>query len=153
MTATTQQRPLPAGIAGLTSIERGLGSERHQAAPSGTLIIGQGIQVKGQIESCRSLIVEGRVEASVAAESIQVLKGGLFNGTAEVERADIAGTFEGTLTVSGQLAIRANGRASGRVRYDRLSVEGGGEISGDVAVRDDAEAPAKRAKKVKGRLT
>jgi cytoskeletal protein CcmA (bactofilin family) len=136
----------------LAQIERGPRSDRREATPSGTLIIGQGIQVKGEIESCQSLIVEGRVEASVTAESLQVLKGGLFKGTAEVERADIAGTFEGTLTVHGQLGIKANGRASGRVRYGRITVEGGGEISGDVATGADADAPVKKSKRAQDRL-
>ncbi len=145
MTISTQQRPLPAGVVGLSQIARGLRSERREATPSGTLIIGRDIQVKGEIKSCQSLIVEGRVEASLAAEALHVLNGGLFKGSAEVERADIAGTFEGTLTVRGQLSIKANGRVSGRIRYARINIEAGGEIAGEVAVDAEAgaEAPAK----------
>ncbi len=142
MTISTQQRPLPAGVVGLSQIERGLRSERREATPSGTLIIGRDIQVKGEIESCQSLIVEGRVEASLAAEALQVLNGGLFKGSAEVERADIAGTFEGKLTVRGQLSIKANGRASGRIRYARINIEAGGEIAGEVATDPEAGAEA-----------
>ncbi len=134
MTISTQQRPLPVGVVGLSQIERDPRSASREATPSGTLIIGRDIQVKGEIESCQSLIVEGRVEASLAAETLHVLNGGLFKGSAEVERADIAGTFEGTLTVRGQLAIKANGRASGRIRYARINIEAGGEIAGEVAV-------------------
>ena len=139
MTTSTQQRPLPAGVVGLSQIEHGPRSERREATPSGTLIIGRDIRVKGQIESCQSLIVEGRVEASLAAETLHVLNDGLFKGSAEVERADIAGTFEGTLTVRGQLSIKANGRVSGRVRYARINIEAGGEIAGEVAVGAEAE--------------
>ncbi len=142
MTISTQQRPLPAGVVGLSQIERGLRSERREATPSGTLIIGRDIQVKGEIESCQSLIVEGRVEASLAAEALQVLNGGLFKGSAEVERADIAGTFEGKLTVRGQLTIKASGRASGRIRYARINIETGGEIAGEVAGGTEAGAAA-----------
>ncbi|MCH9000537.1 MAG: polymer-forming cytoskeletal protein [Proteobacteria bacterium] len=140
MTTSIQQRPLPAGVVGLSQIARGPRSERREATPSGTLIIGRDIRVKGEIESCQSLIVEGRVEASLAAEALHVLNGGRFKGSAEVERADIAGTFEGTLTVRGRLSIKASGRVSGRVRYARINIEAGGEIAGEVAV--DAEAGA-----------
>ncbi len=147
MTISTQQRPLPAGVVGLSQIARGLRSERREATPSGTLIIGRDIQVKGEIASCQSLIVEGRVEASLAAESLQVLNGGRFKGSAEVERADIAGTFEGTLTVRGQLSIKANGRASGRIRYASIRIEAGGEIAGEVAVGAEAGAEAGAAAK------
>ena len=150
MTISTQQRALPAGVVGLSQIAHGPRSERREATPSGTLIIGRDIQVKGEIASCQSLIVEGRVEASLVAESLQVLNGGLFKGSAEVERADIAGTFEGTLTVRGELAIKASGRATGTIRYERIRIETGGEIAGQVAVGAETEpaakAPAKRKK-------
>ncbi len=147
MTISTQQRPLPAGVVGLSQIERGPLSERREATPSGTLIIGRDIQVKGEIKSCQSLTVEGRVEASLATEALHVLNGGLFKGSAEVERADIAGTFEGTLTVRGQLSIKANGRVSGRIRYARINIEAGGEIAGEVAVGAEAEDAAKAKRK------
>ena len=156
MTLSTSQRPLPAGVVGLSQGDRGLRQERREAAPSGTLLVGQAIKVKGQIESCENLVVEGRVEAAFAAKSLSVLKGGLFKGTAEVDKADIAGTFEGTLTVHGTLSIKGSGTATGRIRYQRITIDGGGEIAGDVAVgaqaaggtEEGAEAviPAKRKK-------
>lgn len=141
MTTSSQQsgRPLPAGVVGLSSIDRGQRTERRDAAPSGTLLVGQGIQVKGQIEACQTLVVEGRVEAALAANALDVLKGGLFQGTAEVEKAVIAGTFDGDLTVRDQLTIKAGGRASGKIRYGRVTIETGGEISGDVATSQDDE--------------
>ncbi len=152
MTISTQQRPLPAGVIGLSQIARAQRSERREATPSGTLIIGRDIQVKGQIESCQNLIVEGRVEASLAAEALSVLNAGLFKGSAEVERADIAGTFEGTLTVRGQLSIKANGRVSGRIRYARINIEAGGEIAGEVAVGAAGEDAGEDAAGAKGHV-
>ncbi len=150
MTLSTSQRSLPSGVVGLSHADRGLRQERREAAPSGTLLVGQAIKVKGQIESCQNLIVEGRVEASLAAQSLTVLKGGLFKGTAEVDKADIAGTVEGTLTVCGTLAIKGSGKATGRIRYQRITIEGGGEIAGDVSVGGEQEeaaaAPARRKK-------
>ncbi len=152
MTLSTLQRPLPSGVVGLSHADRGSRQERREAAPGGTLLVGQAIKVKGQIESCQNLVVEGRVEAELAAKSLCVLKGGLFKGTAEVDKADIAGSFEGTLTVHGALAIKGSGTATGRIRYQRITIEGGGEIAGDVSVgaeavdEVDAAAPVKRKK-------
>ncbi|MFQ5773056.1 MAG: polymer-forming cytoskeletal protein [Kiloniellaceae bacterium] len=139
---TTGKRPLPKGVVGISPVGSAPPGARPESAPRGTLIVGQGIQVKGEVESCRTLVVEGRVEASLKAEALEVLKGGLFKGTAEVERAEIAGAVEGALAVRGQLAITATGRASGRIRYARIAIEAGGEISGDVAVASAAEAEA-----------
>ena len=61
------------------------------------------IQVKGKIECCQRLTVEGHVEAAMAAETLEVLAKGLFEGTAEVDNADIAGTFDGVLIVREQM--------------------------------------------------
>ncbi|MHA1152797.1 MAG: bactofilin family protein [Alphaproteobacteria bacterium] len=152
MTLSTSQRPLPAGVVGLSQAGRGPRQERREAAASGTLLVGQAIKIKGQIESCHNLVVEGRVEAELTAKALSVLKGGLFKGTAEVDKADIAGTFEGTLTVHGMLSIKGDGKATGHIRYQRITIEGGGEISGDVeigtevAVGAAAVTPAKRNK-------
>ena len=148
MTLSIQQRPLPAGVIGLPASGPGPRQERREALPSGTLIVGQAIKFKGQIESCQNLVVEGRVEASLAAQSLTVLKGGLFKGTATVDKADIAGHFEGNLTVRGQLSIMGSGRAAGHIRYERIKIEGGGEIVGDVAVgaEEAVAAPVKRKK-------
>jgi cytoskeletal protein CcmA (bactofilin family) len=148
MTITTTQRSLPSGVVGLSHADRGPRQEHREAASSGTLLVGQAIKVKGQIESCQNLVVEGRVEAELAAESLSVLKGGLVKGTAKVDRAEIAGTFEGTLTVQGTLAIKSGGKATGCIRYQRIKIESGGEIAGDVAVCAQAEDEAEDAAKV-----
>ncbi len=148
MTFSTMQRSLPSGVVGLSHPDRGPRQERREAAPSGTLLVGQAIKVTGQIESCEHLVVEGQVEAELTAKSLSVLKGGLFTGTAEVAGAEIAGSVEGTLTVHGTLTIKGSGRATGHIRYERIIIEGGGEIAGDVAVgaEEQAAAPAKRKK-------
>ncbi len=148
MTLSPSQRSLPSGVVGLSHADRGPRQERREAAPSGTLLVGQAIKFKGQIESCQNLIVEGRVEASLAAQSLTVLKGGLFKGTAEVDKADIAGSFEGTLTVRGQLSIKGSGKDTGRIRYERITIEGGGEIAGEVSLgaEEAVAAPTKRKK-------
>jgi len=129
---TGGQRPLPPGVVGLSTLERAQRSERRDNAPSGTLIVGEGIQVKGKIECCQRLTVEGHVEAAMAAETLEVLAKGLFEGTAEVDNADIAGAFDGVLIVRGQLTIKESGRVSGTIRYGRILIEAGGEISGEI---------------------
>ncbi len=153
MTLSTLQRSLPSGVVGLTHPDRGLRQERREAAPSGSLLVGRAIKVTGQIESCEHLVVEGRVEAELTAKSLSVLKGGLFKGTAEVDRAEVAGSVEGTLTVHGTLSIKGSGKATGRIRYERIIIEGGGEIAGDVAVgAEDAAAAPALAKRKKGHV-
>lgn len=100
----------------------------------GVLVIGREIEVKGEINSCQTLVVEGRLEAAVEVGSLQLAEDGLFNGSAVINQADIAGRFQGELTVRGELLLRPSARVDGKIRYGRIVIEGGGEISGDVKV-------------------
>jgi cytoskeletal protein CcmA (bactofilin family) len=63
---------------------------------------------------------------------IQISEQGVFCGNAGIDIAEIRGRFEGELTVRKQLVIHASGRVTGKIRYGRLTVEDGGEISGDI---------------------
>jgi len=99
------------------------------------LIVGRDIVLSGQITSCEKLIVEGRVEASLTdSRAIEIAETGHFKGTAEIESADIAGRFEGTLSVRERLFIRSTGKLSGKITYGQIEIEPGGEISGEVHV-------------------
>lgn len=118
-----------AGVLGLAKAEA---AERAESSSQGTLIVGEGIQVKGEIQFCTTLIVEGRVEASLEAAELTVRGGGVYDGTATVETAHIGGAFNGTLTVNGLLTIEAEGRVGGTLRYRELRIERGGRLSGDV---------------------
>lgn len=104
-------------------------------AESKKLIVGRDIVLSGQITSCERLVVEGRVEASLSeSRVIEIAETGHFKGTAEIESADIAGRFEGTLSVRERLFIRSTGKLSGKITYGQIEIEPGGEISGEVHV-------------------
>ena len=98
------------------------------------LTVGRDIRFNGEITACEKLIVEGHVEASLKdARMIEIAPSGHFKGTAEVKEADISGHFEGNLIAHDKLIIRKDGRVSGSVRYGRIVIESGGEISGDMS--------------------
>jgi cytoskeletal protein CcmA (bactofilin family) len=133
-----------AGVLGLAKAEP---ADKDDGAAGGTLIVGEGIEVKGEIQSCTTLVVEGKVEASLEASQLTVRAGGLFDGTAAVETARIGGTVTGALTVRGLLVIEAGGRVTGTLRYGELQIDRGGHVGGDIdllppAATADAEAEA-----------
>jgi cytoskeletal protein CcmA (bactofilin family) len=98
------------------------------------LTVGPDIKLKGaEITDCDTLVVEGRVEASMDSRVIQIAESGVFVGRVGIDTAEIRGRFEGELTAHKQLVIRASGRVSGTIRYGSISIEEGGELSGDVA--------------------
>lgn len=102
-----------------------------------SLTVGKNISLNGEITSCDRLIVEGTVEVKLSdASIIEITSNGCFKGSAEVQTADINGSFEGTLVVNDVLTIRKDGRVSGSVRYGRIIIESGGQIFGDMASLD-----------------
>jgi cytoskeletal protein CcmA (bactofilin family) len=121
-------------------------SSGESPGESKKLIVGRDIVLSGQITSCERLIVEGRVEASLSdSRVIEIAETGHFKGTAEIESADIAGRFEGTLSVRERLFIRSTGKLSGKITYGQIEIEPGGEISGEVHVGPRRAAPATSA--------
>jgi cytoskeletal protein CcmA (bactofilin family) len=111
------------------------------------LIVGREIVLSGEISACDHLIVEGTVEASVKdCHRLEVSESGLFRGTVEIHEADIAGRFEGQVTVQGRLFIRATGKVDGAVQYGELAVEAGGMLDGQI--HSHAKAPAKPGPKL-----
>ena len=110
------------------------------------LIVGREISLSGEIEACETLVVEGRVEASLSAcQTIDISAGGLFKGIAEVDDARISGDFEGSLTVRNRLVVHATGRISGAIRYREIEIQRGGQVAGDIQALGGDEALAQPA--------
>lgn len=113
---------------------------RRQGADVHRMVVGREIRLSGTISACDQLMVEGTIEADLTdCDDLQIAEMGLFKGSATIGEADIRGRFEGTLVVR-DLVIRASAKVTGKIRYARLQIERGGQISGDVvAIEDDEE--------------
>ena len=73
------------------------------------------IKMKGvEISDCDTLVVEGRVEATLDSRVLEITENGVFQGTIAVDNAEMHGRFEGELTVRKQLIIHATGRCRAR---------------------------------------
>ena len=104
------------------------------------LIVGRDIFLNGEIRTCDSLVVEGKVEAVLSdCRAMDIAGSGEFRGSAEIETADISGRFDGDLVVRQRLTIRASGKVLGKIRYGQLEVERGGVISGTIEALADSE--------------
>ena len=97
------------------------------------LIVGPNIKLKGvEITDCDTLVVEGTVEATMDSRVIQIMANGAFKGSADIDIAEIHGKFDGNLTVRDKLVIYAQGKVTGTIRYGKVIIEEGGQLSGDV---------------------
>ncbi len=109
--------------------------------PGSKLIVGPNIKLKGvEICDCDVLIVEGQVEATINSKAMQIAKPGTLKGTAVIDVAEVDGEFTGELTAHTKLVVHGTGRVSGTIRYGRLIVADGGELTGDVRRLDESPA-------------
>lgn len=112
-------------------------SSSSSASDSGgsKLTVGPNIKLKGvEITDCDTLVVEGTVEATMNSRVIQIAEQGAFRGSAEIDIAEIHGEFDGNLTVRQKLVIFSSGKVSGSIRYGKIVIEEGGQLSGDIQV-------------------
>lgn len=109
-------------------------SEAAPAAEGGSkLTVGPNIKLKGvEITDCDTLVVEGLVEATMDSRVIQIAEQGAFKGSAEIDIAEIRGSFDGHLTVRQKLVIHATGKVTGHIKYGRVVIEDGGQLSGEI---------------------
>ncbi len=101
------------------------------------LIVGPDIKMKGvEVADCDTLVVEGRIEATIDARVLQISPNGVFSGTVAVDTAEIHGRLEGDLTVRKQLVIHSTGKVTGKIRYARIKVEEGAELGGEISMME-----------------
>ena len=111
--------------------------DKSEERKEAKLIVGPDIKMKGvEVADCDTLVVEGRIEATIDARVLQIAPNGVFSGTVAVDTAEIHGRLEGDLTVRKQLVIHATGKVSGKIRYARIKVEEGAEIAGEISMME-----------------
>ena len=120
---------------------------QEEPASSARLVVGPEIKLRGaEITDCDTIIVEGEVDASMDTRVVEIAKDGVFRGKVEVDIAEIRGRFEGELTAHKRLVIRETGRVAGKIRYGKICIDEGGQLSGDIGATDP-DAAAQRGKR------
>lgn len=115
------------------------------------LTVGPNIKLKGvEITDCDTLVVEGIVEATMDSRVIQISEQGSFKGSVAIDIAEIRGLFDGDLTAREKLVIHATGKVTGKIRYGKIVIEEGGQLSGEISVGaaakgDSASKPSLQA--------
>jgi cytoskeletal protein CcmA (bactofilin family) len=126
--ATASQAPAPAAAAAVVA-QPAAGAKEGESK----LTVGPNIKLKGvEITDCDTLVVEGSVEATMDSRVIQISERGSFKGSAEIDIAEIRGEFDGTLTVRQKLVIYSTGKVTGKIRYGKVVIEEGGQLSGEI---------------------
>lgn len=150
-TGTNPNTPATTSTAGVQPASAPVAAAANSAPVSYTpakegeskLTVGPNIKLKGvEITDCDTLVVEGSVEATMDSRVIQISERGSFKGSADIDIAEIRGQFDGNLTVRQKLVIYATGKVTGRVRYGKVVIEEGGQLSGEIEFGTATTRPA-----------
>ena len=107
--------PTPAPAANATPASPSHAEPKADERKEAKLVVGPDIKMKGaEISDCDTLVVEGRMEATLDSRVLEITQHGVFQGTIAVDNAEIHGRFEGELTVRKQLIIQAPARSPAR---------------------------------------
>lgn len=105
------------------------------------LTVGRDISLNGEIATCDHLVVEGNVSATIkGGQILEIAETGSFSGVVDIEQADIAGRFDGDLTVRDKLIIRPGATVTGTIQYGRLQVDTGATLNGQINVLQQQSA-------------
>jgi cytoskeletal protein CcmA (bactofilin family) len=143
--AAPSSAPAPATAAGSSARSDDTRVTAGDGESGSRLIVGPDVKLKSaEILDCDTLVVEGRVEATMDSRVIRIAERGLYTGKVSIDIAEIDGHFEGELTARSQLIIHATGKVSGKIRYGKMLIEEGGRISGEIRALADEETAAAR---------
>lgn len=104
------------------------------AGNQGVLIVTEDTIIKGvaEMRNCAQLEVYGYLEGDVAAKNVLIHKNGRLFGKLMSDSAEVHGTLQGEVVVKNLISIRSSGNVSGNVRYGKLAMELGGELSAEM---------------------
>jgi cytoskeletal protein CcmA (bactofilin family) len=100
-------------------------------------VIGKTLLIKGEITGSESVLIEGKVEGSIALPDDRVTVGRNGRVSANIAAQDVVvlGEVLGNCTASDRLDIRCDGSLYGDVVVSRISVEEGAYLVGSIDIR------------------
>ena len=124
---------LPPDIIGdVKSSDSGLRASEPPKVEEGRLVIGAGVILNGTIECCKTLEVNGEVEAEIECDRLIINEGGTLKGSVTAKAAEISGSLSGIARVEEKMIIRSTGRFSGNLTYGGIRIEMGGSARGEL---------------------
>tara|TARA_B100001057_G_scaffold435032_1_gene465078 strand:+ start:246 stop:680 length:435 start_codon:yes stop_codon:yes gene_type:complete len=77
--------------------------------------------------------IDGKIVGKVSVKHLIVGPGGVVEGDISGETADVEGTVEDTLTLTGKLTVKSSGRIRGKIQYGSIETMEGAKLVGDIS--------------------
>ena len=123
--------------------------------PSGDkAMIGPDLVVIGEVRNGGEVDVHGCVHGSLSGGRVIIHPGAMIVGQLTAESAEVNGLIDGRVRVRNLIAIGAQGKVRGDVRYGQLAVAPGGDLIAEVrnippSLQGDFEVVVRRGRSVR----
>jgi len=115
------------------------------APPTEQTTIGRSLVIKGEITASEPLYIDGKIEGSLQVSDQRVTVGRYGSVTANISAKEVVimGSVKGNIQCTDRLDIRSEGSLIGDVVSQRISVEDGAVLKGNVEVRTGSQKQEK----------
>jgi cytoskeletal protein CcmA (bactofilin family) len=98
-----------------------------------SVVIGDGVVVKGTFTVPSKAIINGVIEGDLTAEEVLIGPTGKITGRVSAKVIDVRGQLHNTIISEKSLIVRSTGKIAGKVQYSEIEIEKGGEIAASLA--------------------
>ena len=111
-------------------------------------VIGKNIQIRGKLAGSEDLVVEGRIEGTVALKNhLTIEQTGVVDADVEVKDLTVHGEMRGDISADGTVSVSNAAKVVGNIRAPRIILEDGARFKGSIEM--DVELPSGIEKKSK----
>jgi cytoskeletal protein CcmA (bactofilin family) len=95
-----------------------------------SVVIGDGVIVKGVFFVPSKAVINGVIEGDLTAEEVLIGPTGKITGRISAKVIDVRGQLHNTVISEKSLIIRSTGKITGKIHYVEIEIEKGGEVEG-----------------------
>ncbi len=105
-------------------------------------LIGKGIRITGKLRGGEDLVIEGRIEGSIALEDNHLVleRSAIINANAEVKNITVRGLMNGNSVATEKVELSEEAQVEGDIKAPRLVMRDGAKFRGSVDM--DVPLPA-----------
>ena len=111
----------------------------NQSDSLDSIVIGDGVMVKGTFTVPSKAIINGVIEGDLTADELLIGPTGKITGRIKTKVIDVRGELHNDIISEKSLIVRSSGKLAGKVHYSEIEIEKGGEIEGTLS--QDANGP------------
>lgn len=105
----------------------------------GTLMVGEGVFMKGTIKVPGVATVDGKIEGVISADTIYVTNNGGINGKTAANHVRVGGILTDTTVANKTLVVESVGKVTGSITYAELEIKRGGILQGNIVKVKDGQ--------------